>query len=64
MVSEDSDHLVSGYFSVHRLCDLGDLRETLAGQMAVCRDQLQGSCELLEVGSLRSAQFIADGRTA
>jgi hypothetical protein len=58
MVSEDSDHLVSGYFSVHGLCDLGDLRQALAGQVAVCRDQFQACCELREVGSLRSAQFM------
>ena len=58
MASEDSDHLMSGYFSVHCLGDLGDIRETLAGQMAVCRDQLQAFRELLEVRSLRSPQFM------
>ncbi len=53
MVSEDSDQLLPGFLAVHRLSDLDDLDQTLAGQMMTAFDQLNAPCKLLEVLLLR-----------
>jgi hypothetical protein len=58
MASEDSDELASGLLSIHRLSDLGDLDQTLWGQMSTTDDQLDASRELLEVTLLRGAQRV------
>ncbi len=56
MVSEDSDHLGSGYLAVHRLGDLRDLYQPVPGQMSIGSDQLEAADELVEVRGLRCAQ--------
>jgi hypothetical protein len=56
MVSEDSDQVVPGLFSIHRLSDLGDVRETRTGQVSASRDQLQAAGKLLEIPLLRRMQ--------
>src|SRR5438128_2330527 len=53
MVSEDSDQLLPGFLAVHRLSDLDDLDQTLAGQMMTAFDQLNAPCKSLEVLLLR-----------
>ena len=56
MASEDSDQIVSGLPSVHRLCDLGDLDETFDRLVTAGRDELDASYELVEVLTLRRPQ--------
>jgi hypothetical protein len=56
MVSEDSDQVVSGLFSIHRLGDLGDVRQARMGPVATARDQAQAARKLLEVSLLRRVQ--------
>jgi len=56
MVSEDSDELVSGLATVHRLSDAGDLDQTLAGEMSTFRHHANAACELLEVVPLGRSQ--------
>src|SRR5438876_931394 len=58
MASEDSDELVSGLAMVHRLCNLGDLDETLTGQMPFGSDDVHTPRELLEIMPLRGAKRI------
>src|SRR4051794_8271455 len=58
MASEDSDQLRSVLLPVHRLGDLGDLHETLAGQVAAVVDHPEDLRELLEVRSLRSTERV------
>ncbi len=58
MVSEDSDHLGSGFLAVHRLCDLGDLDQTVPGQMSISADQLEAAHELLEVSGFRGPERV------
>ena len=53
MVSEDSDQLVPGFTPVHRLHDLDDLRQTLAGRVPTAGHELDARSELLEVELLR-----------
>ena len=48
MASEDSDQIVSGLPSVHRLCDLGDLDETFDRLVTAGSDELDASYELVE----------------
>ena len=55
MVSEDSDELVPGFPSVHRLRDIRYLDQTFSGQMSTGRDQLNAVRKLLEVELLRGA---------
>ena len=49
MVSEDSDELVSGFTSIHRLHDLDDLQKTRVSLMSTAGHQLDARSELLEV---------------
>src|SRR5258708_7215768 len=56
MVSEDSDELVPGFPSVHRLRDLRYLDQTLASPMSTIRNQLHAVGELLEIELLRGAE--------
>jgi hypothetical protein len=49
MVSEDSDELVPGFTSVHRLSDPNDFHETLSSQVSIIRHPLDARNELLEV---------------
>ena len=58
MVSEDSDQLLPGFFAVHRLSDLDDLQQALAGQVVAVANQLDAACELLEVDLLRGTEGI------
>ena len=53
MASEDSDEVVSGLSSVHRLSDLGDLGEPGRRQVPTAVDELHALRELLEVVLLR-----------
>jgi hypothetical protein len=52
MASEDSDELVSGLPSVHRLCDLRDLDKTGRRKMPAALDEANAGRELLEVSLL------------
>jgi hypothetical protein len=56
MVSEDSEELVPGLSSVHRLRDLNDLDETVDRLVTACRDEFDTAGELLEVLLLRAAE--------
>ena len=58
MVSEDSDELVPGFTSIHRLRYLCDFRQTIEGQMVTARDEIDTERELLEVESLGSPQWM------
>ena len=49
MASEDSDQLVPGFPSVHRLHDLRDLSKTLASLVTILGHQFDAEGELLEV---------------
>jgi hypothetical protein len=55
MASEDSEELVSGLPSVHRLSDFDDLNETVDRFVTIRGDELDTSYELLEVCLLRAA---------
>ena len=52
MVSEDSDELVPGFTSVHRLNDLDDLYKTRVSLVSTAGHQLDARSELLEVALL------------
>jgi hypothetical protein len=56
MASEDSDELRSGFASVHRLDDLGNLHQALSGQVVTASDHLHAVSELAEVTSLRCVE--------
>jgi hypothetical protein len=58
MASEDSDELVPGLASVHRLGDTRDLDETLTGQMSTVGHHPNAARELLEVVPLSCDQRI------
>ncbi len=58
MVSEDSDQLGSGLLAIHRFRDLGDLDQTVPGQMLTAVDQLEAAHELVEVRRLRGPQWV------
>jgi len=48
MASEDSDQLMPGLFSVHRLSDFGNRRKPETGAMTAAIDQVHTPRELLE----------------
>jgi hypothetical protein len=56
MASEDSDELVPGFTSIHRLRYLRDLRQTIESQVVTARNRVDTESELLEVESFRSPQ--------
>lgn len=57
MVSEDSQSF--GWFAVvHRLLDLRYLDDSIDRHMSAEFHQLNDPCELLEVSSLRSSQWV------
>ena len=58
MVSEDSDQVVSGLFSIHRLSDLRYVRKTQVSPMDTARDQLYTARELFEIALLRRMQLV------
>jgi hypothetical protein len=58
MVSEDSDQLTSGLFSIHRLSDLRDIRQSRMGPMDATVDHLNAASELLKVSPLRRVQLM------
>src|SRR2546427_11909930 len=58
MASEDSDELVPGFPSVHRLHDLDDLRKADVRLVATFGHQLDARSELLEVESLGRTKWI------
>ena len=58
MVSEDSDQLASGLLAVHRLSDLCDLNQPFPGQVMAAFDQLDASCEFLEVFLFRGVNRV------
>ena len=58
MASEDSDEIVSGFLPVHRLHDLGDLRQTVTGQMVTASHEFDAVRKLLEVVPLCRAQGV------
>jgi hypothetical protein len=53
MASEDSDQILPGLLAIHRLSDLGDVRQTPMGPMGTGRDHLDAADELLKVLLLR-----------
>jgi hypothetical protein len=63
MASEDSDELVPGFLVIHRLSNLSDLDQTLAGQMSTFFDDLHAPREPLEI--VNASRFSTDshGRT-
>lgn len=58
MVSEDSDQVVPGLFSVHRLRDLGDIRQPPMGQMDTALNHCYTASELLKISLLRRMQLM------
>ena len=56
MVSEDSDELVPGFSSIHRLRYLCDLGQTVEGPVVTARDEIDTESKLLKVESLGSPQ--------
>jgi hypothetical protein len=58
MVSEDSDHLGSGFLAIRRLDDLQEVRQTRPGQVIATGHPLNAVRELLKVSSLRGAQRV------
>jgi len=58
MASEDSDQLVPGFPSVHRLHDLDDLRKTSVRLVATFGHELDARRKLLEVEPLRRTERI------
>jgi hypothetical protein len=58
MASEDSDQLRPRFSVIHGLRDLGDLRQTLLGQMQTTLHHLEHSYELREVRSLRRSKRV------
>jgi hypothetical protein len=58
MASEDSDQLGSVLSPVHRLRDLSDLHQPIAGEVATVVDHPDDLGELLEVRRLRRSQRI------
>ena len=54
MASEDSDQIVPGFPSIHRLSDLSDFDETGRSSVRTTDDELDTSDELLEVLLLRA----------
>jgi hypothetical protein len=63
MASEDSDQLGSGFASIHRLHDLGDLQQTLSSPVTITDDQFDAVRELLEVVPLgRTERVVAKER--
>ncbi len=52
MVSEDSDELVPGFTSIHRLHDLDDLDKTRVSLVSTAGHQRDARSELLEVALL------------
>jgi hypothetical protein len=56
MASEDSDELVPGFPTIHRLHHFYDLRQTRVGLMAAFRHQLDARSELLEIEPLGSTK--------
>jgi hypothetical protein len=58
VVSEDSDQIVPRLSSVHRLRNFRDLDKPIKISMAISRDQLDASRELLEVDLLRAQHAV------
>ena len=58
MVSEDSDQIVSGLFTVHRLRNLCDVRQARVGQMDAAIDHRDAASELLEISLLGRMQLV------
>jgi hypothetical protein len=59
VVSEDSDQLGSWFAVVHRLDDLGDLKQPTNCEMRARLDYLHTPYELLEVQALRGSQGVS-----
>jgi hypothetical protein len=63
MASEDSDQLMPGFPSVHRLHDLGDLSKTLTSLVTILSHQFDAEGELLEVAPLgRTKRMLPEAR--
>jgi hypothetical protein len=58
MASEDSDQLVPGFPSVHRLHDFDYLRKTSMGLVTTFRHELDTRSELLEVEPFGSTKWM------
>ena len=58
MVSEDSDQVVSGLFSIHRLSDSGDVRKARMGPMDSGINRLSTARELFEIALLCRTQLV------
>ena len=56
MASEDSDELVPGFSVIHRLRDLCDRNQTLAGPVSIIGDDVHTPSEALKVVLLRGTQ--------
>ena len=58
MVSEDSDQVMPGLFSIHRLSDFCDVRQARVGPMDSAVDQLHAARKLLEVALLSRMKLV------
>ena len=58
MASEDSDELVPGFSSIHRLHDLDDVGQTVACEVMAAGHHLDTRRELLEIEALRGPERI------
>ena len=59
MASEDTDQLLPGCPSIHRLDDLRDLNQTVDIEMPTVRNQSHATRELLEIALLRRPQRVS-----
>jgi len=58
MVSEDSDQVVSGLFSIHRLSDFRQIRQARVGPVNSIVNHLDAARELLEIALLSRMQLV------
>jgi len=58
MVSEDSDHFVSGFLAIHGLHDRDDFDESISCEMVLCVHHFDALSELLEIRTLRRPELI------
>ena len=58
MASEDSDHVESGFLTIHGLHDREDFDESISVEMSFAVDQFDALRELLEIRTLRGPEWM------
>ena len=58
MASEDSDHIVPGFLTIHGLHDRDDFDESISVEMSPCVDHFDTLGELLEIRTLRRPEWV------